>query len=92
MRPSEATLTKCFKRCPQLKNWGDYLDFEIKRAAKEGGDPRTVEVLFERCLIACALYEEFWSKYAEYLEGRKMDDKEKDDEKVSSMLKSLYLR
>ena len=58
------------------------MDFEIKRAAKDGGDPRTVEVLFERCLIACALYEEFWSKYADYLESRKMEEKEKDDEKV----------
>lgn len=26
-----------------------------------GGD-RRVRVLFERCLIACALYEEFWTK------------------------------
>ena len=41
-------------------------------------------MLFERCLIACALYEEFWAKYAEYLEGRKADDKDKDDEKVGS--------
>lgn len=23
---------------------------------------RTVQVLFERCLIACAFYEEFWDK------------------------------
>ncbi|XP_055033948.2 pre-mRNA-processing factor 39 isoform X2 [Misgurnus anguillicaudatus] len=27
-----------------------------------------VLVLFERCLIACALYEEFWKKYVHYLE------------------------
>ncbi|XP_069014620.1 pre-mRNA-processing factor 39 isoform X2 [Embiotoca jacksoni] len=49
---------------PQLNNWKEYLDFEI-----ENGTPERVFVLFERCLIACALYEEFWIKYAKYLEG-----------------------
>ncbi|XP_071381113.1 pre-mRNA-processing factor 39 isoform X1 [Centroberyx affinis] len=48
----------------QLNNWKEYLDFEI-----ENGTPERVVVLFERCLIACALYEEFWTKYAKYLEG-----------------------
>lgn len=51
----------------QLKNWNEYLDKEIKRQGKEGGDEREVEILFERCLIACALYEEFWSKYVDWL-------------------------
>ncbi|KAK2856424.1 hypothetical protein Q5P01_005159 [Channa striata] len=41
----------------QLNNWKEYLDFEI-----ENGTPERVVVLFERCLIACALYEEFWIK------------------------------
>lgn len=41
----------------QLNNWKEYLDFEI-----ENGTPERVVVLFERCLIACALYEEFWTK------------------------------
>ncbi|XP_062858347.1 pre-mRNA-processing factor 39 [Trichomycterus rosablanca] len=48
----------------QLTNWREYLDFEI-----ENGTPERVVVLFERCLIACALYEEFWLKYAKYLES-----------------------
>uniref|UniRef100_A0A3P8ZYS7 Pre-mRNA-processing factor 39 n=1 Tax=Esox lucius TaxID=8010 RepID=A0A3P8ZYS7_ESOLU len=48
----------------QLSNWKEYLDFEI-----ENGTPERVVVLFERCLIACALYEEFWTKYAKYLES-----------------------
>lgn len=41
----------------QLNNWKEYLEFEI-----ENGTPERVVVLFERCLIACALYEEFWTK------------------------------
>ncbi|KAM9435807.1 pre-mRNA-processing factor 39 [Clarias gariepinus] len=48
----------------QLTNWREYLDFEL-----ENGTPERVVVLFERCLIACALYEEFWIKYGKYLES-----------------------
>ncbi|KAJ6654268.1 hypothetical protein lerEdw1_007365 [Lerista edwardsae] len=47
----------------QLRNWRDYLDFEMANGSHE----RTI-VLFERCVIACALYEEFWIKYTRYLE------------------------
>ncbi|XP_031640349.1 pre-mRNA-processing factor 39 isoform X2 [Contarinia nasturtii] len=55
---------KPLERC-QLKNWKDYLDFEI-----EQGDRKRVLVLFERCLIACALYDEFWLKMIHYLESQ----------------------
>lgn len=41
----------------QLKNWKEYLEFEI-----ENGTHERVVVLFERCVISCALYEEFWIK------------------------------
>lgn len=47
---------KPLERC-QLKNWQDYLEYEI-----EQGDRVRIVVLFERCLVACALYEEFWLK------------------------------
>lgn len=52
----------------QLKNWKEYLDFEI-----EQGDRKRILVLFERCLIACALYEEFWLKLIRYLEVNRND-------------------
>lgn len=52
----------------QLKNWKEYLDFEI-----EQGDKKRILVLFERCLIACALYEEFWLKLVRYLETNRED-------------------
>ncbi|XP_066845427.1 LOW QUALITY PROTEIN: pre-mRNA-processing factor 39-like [Anser cygnoides] len=63
----------------QLRNWREYLDYEMAAGSHE----RTI-VLFERCVIACALYEEFWVKprrkfggegpqppahYTKYLEG-----------------------
>ena len=48
----------------QLKNWNAYLDFEISE-----GDHERIVVLFERCLIPCANYEQLWWKYAKYLEN-----------------------
>ncbi|KAJ8341638.1 hypothetical protein SKAU_G00339290 [Synaphobranchus kaupii] len=48
----------------QLNNWKEYLDFEV-----ENGTLERVVVLFERCLVACALYEELWIKYAKYMEN-----------------------
>ncbi|KAG7153645.1 Pre-mRNA-processing factor 39-like 1, partial [Homarus americanus] len=47
----------------QIKNWNDFLDFEISE-----GDPVRIIPLFERCLVACALYEDFWCRYATYME------------------------
>lgn len=46
-----------------LKNWHNYLDFE-----EQSGDADRCEALYERCLIACANYEEFWLRYATWLE------------------------
>ncbi|KAJ3185594.1 hypothetical protein HDU87_000217 [Geranomyces variabilis] len=47
---------------PQLINWRRYLDFE------EGeGDQDRIYTLYERCLVPCALYEEFWQRYVRFL-------------------------
>ncbi|XP_071454184.1 pre-mRNA-processing factor 39 [Hetaerina americana] len=65
---------KPLERC-QLKNWKEYLDFEI-----EQGDQGRIITLFERCLIPCALYEEFWIRFVRYLEamGEEMVEKVRD--------------
>merc|ERR1719376_653256 len=49
----------------QLKNWAEYLRVQ----SEKNKDLMAVETLYERCMIACALYEEFWLKYVEWLEG-----------------------
>ncbi len=54
----------------QLKNWDAYLEFEIA-----GDNHERIVVLFERCLIPCAKYEQFWAKYAQYLEDHHKRDK-----------------
>ncbi|KPJ18194.1 Pre-mRNA-processing factor 39 [Papilio machaon] len=55
---------KPLERC-QLKNWKAYLEWE-----KQHGTFRRALVLHERCLIACALYEEFWMRLVKFLEER----------------------
>ncbi|XP_042349710.1 pre-mRNA-processing factor 39 [Plectropomus leopardus] len=37
-------------------------------------DDHRVRILYERCLIACALYEEFWTRYTQYLEAQSVDE------------------
>lgn len=46
----------------QLVNWRKYLDFE----EVEGDFHRTV-FLYERCLVTCAYYDEFWLRYARWM-------------------------
>ncbi|XP_050366846.1 pre-mRNA-processing factor 39-1 [Argentina anserina] len=49
---------------PELENWNNYLDF-IER----DGDFNRVVKLYERCLIACANYPEYWSRYVLSMEA-----------------------
>ncbi|XP_020529183.1 pre-mRNA-processing factor 39 isoform X1 [Amborella trichopoda] len=48
----------------QLANWHNYLDF-IER----GDDFNKVVKLYERCLIACANYSEYWIRYVLCMEA-----------------------
>jgi len=52
----------------QIKNWKEYLDFEISE-----GNHKQIIFLFERCMVVCALYEEFWQKYLDYIEERDIE-------------------
>lgn len=46
----------------QLINWRKYLDFE-----EVEGDYNRAVFLYERCLVTCANYDEFWLRYARWL-------------------------
>ncbi len=48
-----------------LSNWRRYLTFE-----EIEGDFNRTRLLYERCLITCALYEEFWLRYSRWLVGK----------------------
>jgi len=47
----------------QLANWNDYLSYE-----EEHGDENSIVRLYERCLIPCAYYPNFWMRYARCME------------------------
>uniref|UniRef100_A0AC35TWD4 Suf domain-containing protein n=1 Tax=Rhabditophanes sp. KR3021 TaxID=114890 RepID=A0AC35TWD4_9BILA len=47
----------------QCSNWFKYLDYELK-----GRDEKKIKFQFERCLVVCCLYEEYWLKFARYLD------------------------
>lgn len=47
---------------PELVNWRKYLDFE-----ETEGEFDKIVALYERCLTACALYDEFWLRYARWM-------------------------
>ncbi|KAL9620815.1 MAG: hypothetical protein Q9160_004715 [Pyrenula sp. 1 TL-2023] len=46
----------------QLGNWRKYLDYE-----EEEGDYARTQFLYERCLVTCAQYDEFWLRYARWM-------------------------
>ncbi|GAU18773.1 hypothetical protein TSUD_80620 [Trifolium subterraneum] len=49
----------------QLQNWHDYLDFiELQ------GDFDWAVKLYERCLIVCANYPDYWTRYADFMEAK----------------------
>ncbi|AQL08879.1 Tetratricopeptide repeat (TPR)-like superfamily protein [Zea mays] len=50
---------------PELENWHSYLDFIEKEE-----DINKVIKLYERCVIACASYSEFWIRYVQCMEDK----------------------
>lgn len=46
----------------ELDSWHKYLGFEEGR-----GDLERAAFLYERCLVACALYDKFWLRYARWM-------------------------
>jgi pre-mRNA-processing factor 39 len=67
----------------QLTNWRKYLDFE----EVEGNYVRTV-FLYERCLVACAHYDEFWLRYARWMYAQ--EGKEEDVRIIYQKASTLY--
>ena len=55
----------------QLANWRKYLDFE----EAEGDYIRTV-FLYERCLVTCAFYDEFWFRFARWMSAQENKQEE----------------
>ncbi|XP_068117808.1 pre-mRNA-processing factor 39-like [Hyperolius riggenbachi] len=52
----------------QLQNWRKYLAFEISHKQHD-----RIVTLYERCVMTCTLYEEFWLSYAQYMERHSVE-------------------
>lgn len=55
----------------QLVNWRKYLDFE-----EVEGDYTRASFLYERCLVTCAYYDEFWLRYARWMHAQPNKEEE----------------
>ncbi|KAL2154856.1 hypothetical protein VTH82DRAFT_3532 [Thermothelomyces myriococcoides] len=62
----------------QLANWRKYLDFE-----EAEGNYQRIVCLYERCLVTCALYDEFWLRYARWMSAQENKEEE---------VRNIYLR
>jgi pre-mRNA-processing factor 39 len=69
---------------PQLVNWRKYLEFE----EIEGNYLRIV-FLYERCLVACAHYDEFWFRYARWMYAQ--EDKEQEVRLIYQRASCLFV-
>ncbi|KAI4728949.1 hypothetical protein E4T49_03356 [Aureobasidium sp. EXF-10728] len=55
----------------QLENWSKYLDFEESEA-----DYTRSAFLYERCVVTCAHYDEFWQRYARWMYNQEGKEEE----------------
>lgn len=68
----------------QLANWRRYLDFE----EAEGSYPR-ITFLYERCLVTCAHYDEFWLRYARWMSAQ--EGKEEEVRNIYQRASTIYV-
>lgn len=68
----------------QLANWRRYLDFE----EAEGSYARTM-FLYERCLVTCAHYDEFWLRYARWMSAQ--PEKEEEVRNIYQRASTVYV-
>lgn len=68
----------------QLTNWKKYLDFE----EAEGAYAR-IQFLYERCLVTCAHYDDFWMRYARWMSAQ--EGKEEEVRNIYQRASTLYV-
>ena len=68
----------------QLANWRKYLDFE-----EAEGDYSRAVFLYERCLVTCAFYDEFWFRYARWMSGQ--EGKQEEVRNIYQRASGLYV-
>ena len=69
--------------------WRPHLEY-LRVESERNQETAAVEVLYERCMIACALYEEFWLKYVDWLEGLKAKVASESPDNVEQVWQLVY--
>lgn len=68
----------------QLANWRKYLDFEEAEHIYA-----RIQFLYERCLVTCAHYDEFWLRYARWMSAQ--EGKEEEVRNIYQRASTLYV-
>lgn len=68
----------------ELETWSKYLDFE-----ESEGDYARTAFLYERCLVTCALHDEFWERYARWMYAQQ--GKEEEVRNIFQRASCLYI-
>ncbi|KAL1959709.1 hypothetical protein VTO42DRAFT_1295 [Malbranchea cinnamomea] len=68
----------------QLANWRKYLDFEEAEGSYE-----RIQFLYERCLVTCAHYDEFWLRYARWMSAQ--EGKEEEVRNIYQRASTIYV-
>ncbi|KAL5321180.1 hypothetical protein ACEPPN_011992 [Leptodophora sp. 'Broadleaf-Isolate-01'] len=68
----------------QLANWRKYLDFE-----ESEGDYSRAVFLYERCLVTCAFYDEFWFRYLRWMSAQ--DGKQEEVRNIYQRASTIYV-
>jgi len=58
----------------ELQGWRNYLSFEEAKLNDSPAAQARMVGLYERCVVSCAQYPEFWNRYGQTLEGRAQVD------------------
>lgn len=68
----------------QLANWRKYLDFE-----ESEGDYSRAVFLYERCLVTCAFYDEFWFRYVRWMSAQ--EGKQEEVRNIYQRASTIYV-
>lgn len=68
----------------QLANWRKYLDFE-----EAEGDYTRAVFLYERCLVTCAFYDEFWFRYVRWMSAQ--SDKQEEVRNIYQRASTVFV-
>lgn len=75
-----------------IANWHAYLDYNEKWVSQSPERMDGAVKVYERCLVACANYPEFWIRYANFLAKQKKEDSKDKAKEVFERATKIYTK